>query len=257
MSLTQYADTWRLVGDWRSFREFRRLENPPGRLRSSEALVQVRFRQLEGVPVRLRPQTEDDGLARAVFFRSYHLPPQSMDAGALECIWDLGANIGLTMAHMATRFPRARILGVELDVDNVKLCRENVTAWSDRCEVIHAGVWIADGTVAYERPAGREQSFHITQNAGAVPPAHAPAIALNTLLERTGREWIDYVKMDIEGAERPILKENTEWAARVRSIKVELHEGYSVDECIGDLERLGFQTEPISNHPAGVAGWRP
>jgi FkbM family methyltransferase len=256
VSLTEYRDTWRLVGDVRSFREFRRLENPPARLRRSGAPVTVRFRTLDPASVKLRPQTEDDGLARDVFFKSYHLPPAGIDPRELRHIWDLGANIGLTIAHMAAKFPRAQITGVELDADNAALCSKNISRWQDRCEVIAAGVWTSSGTVEYVRPTGRVQSFHVVDATGSMPSARAPAISLNALLERSGAVLIDYVKMDIEGAERAVLNENTEWASRVRSIKVELHNGYSVPECLTDLERLGFVAAPIPRHRAGVAGVR-
>ncbi len=257
VSLTEYPDTWRLVGDMRSFREFRRLENPPARLRRSGAPVTVRFRTLDPASVKLRPQTEDDGLARDVFFTSYHLPPAGIDPREVRYIWDLGANIGLTMAHLAAKFPGAHITGVELDADNAALCSENISRWHDRCEVVAAGVWTSSGTVEYERPTGRAQSFHVVDATGSTPSAHAPAISLNALLERSGAMLIDYVKMDIEGAERAVLNENTEWASRVRSIKVELHNSYSIPECLTDLERLGFVAAPIPRHHAGVAGVRP
>jgi FkbM family methyltransferase len=256
VSFTEYPDTWRLVGDIRSFREFRRLENPPKRLRRPSATVSVRFRALAPASVKLRPQTEDDGLTRDVFFTSYHMPPAGIDDRELRRIWDLGANIGLTMAHMATRYPNAHITGVELDADNAALCSENVSGWPDRCEVIAAGVWTSSGTVDYQRPTGRVQSFHVIDGAASGPTARAPAISLNALIERSGAVVIDYVKMDIEGAERAVLNENTEWASHVRSIKVELHGGYSITECLRDLERLGFVAAPIPRHHAGVAGVR-
>jgi FkbM family methyltransferase len=246
-----------LVDDWKSFWEFRRLENPPRRLREPGVTVNVRFRQLAGVPVKLRPHTEDDGLARDVFFPSYHLPPPPTNATAVSVIWDLGANVGLTMAHMATLFPQARIVGVELDEHNAALCRENIAPWSNRSEVIHAGVWAIDGTVGYERPSGRAQSFHVVKDAASAMLPEAPAISLSALLERTGGGLVDYVKMDIEGAERLVLNENTAWAANVLAIKVELHDGYTMPECIKDLERLGFAATRIPRHKAGVVGIRP
>ena len=49
------------------------------------------------------------------------------------------------------------------------------------------------------------------------------------------------VKMDIEGAERDVLRQNTEWAALVRTILVEIHEPYDVSSCCTDLARLGFE----------------
>lgn len=243
----------------------RRLENPRDGPRS-RATVEVRFRGLNGVPVKLRPGTQDDGLATDVFLKRHHLPPEAaIEAARPSTILDLGANIGITMAHMATLFPLARIVGVELDAANAALCAENVSAWRDRCEVIQAAVWVDDGTVNYERDEGQEQSYRVENaNAGdqaskpASTAAHAsaPAISLSTLIERCGAEWIDYVKMDIEGAESRVLKENTEWVARVRSIKVEVHQPYSVKECTADLERLGFTPTPIAKRRGGVTGIR-
>ena len=254
IALTQYPDTWRLTADWSSFLEYRRLENPPLRMSNGSHEVRVRFREMPDVALRLRPGTEDDSLAKDALFRRHHLPPASLSPNELQTIWDLGANVGLTMAHMATLFPCAHIVGVELDGDNAALCRENIAAWRDRCELVHAGVWTSDGTVEYARDPGRAQSFHVASGQAS---ASAPAISLNTLLERTGAERVDYVKMDIEGAEAQVLTQATEWAQRVRSIKVEIHGSYTVEQCIEDLERLGFGTEAIPTHRGGVVGIRP
>jgi FkbM family methyltransferase len=253
IALTQYPDTWRLTADWPSFLEYRRLENPPRRMLDGGHRVSVRFREMSDVALRLRPGTEDDSLAKDALFRRHHLPPASLAPEEIRTIWDLGANVGLTMAHMAALYPLARIVGVELDADNAALCRENIAAWPDRCELIHAGVWPTDGTVEYARHPGRAQSFHIASEQAS---ASAPAISLNTLLERTGTGRVDYVKMDIEGAEERVLKEATEWAQRIRSIKVEIHGSYTVERCIEDLKRLGFRTEAIPKHRGGVLGIR-
>ena len=64
------------------------------------------------------------------------------------------------------------------------------------------------------------------------------------------------MKMDIEGAERRVLRENTEWAASVHAIKVELHPPYSVSDCSADLQKLGFKTAVDRKHPACVIGTR-
>ena len=133
-----------------------------------------------------------------------------------EKILDLGANIGMTMAHLAVLYPSARIVGVELDAENAALCRENLRPWADRCTIVEAAAWTADGAVRYERRRGYEQGFHVTSESGN---ATAPAISLNTLLARHGWDQVDFVKMDIEGAEQQVLRRATQWAERVRSIK--------------------------------------
>jgi len=83
-----------------------------------------------------------------------------------------------------------------------------------------------------------------------------PALSMNTLIAKYAPDrMIDYVKMDIEGAERQVLKENTEWMAHVRCIKVELHD-YQKEECIADLRQLGLQTLADTNHWTTVIGIR-
>jgi len=66
------------------------------------------------------------------------------------------------------------------------------------------------------------------------------AVSLNTLLARRGPP--DYVKVDVEGGERQLLNEATDWALCVRCISVECHPPYRLGDCVADLERLGFDT---------------
>jgi hypothetical protein len=60
--------------------------------------------------------------------------------------------------------------------------------------------------------------------------------------------------MDIEGAESRVLTRNTAWSRKVKCIKVEVHEPYSVHECVRDLGRLGFATQVDAWHWASVTG---
>lgn len=78
---------------------------------------------------------------------------------------------------------------------------------------------------------------------------------MNTLVgQYAAHQIVDYIKMDIEGAERDVLRLNTEWATRVRCIKVELHGGYTKAQCIGDLSALGFEAWADSNFAYCVVG---
>lgn len=202
--------------------------------------VPIALRILDGRSVRLRPGTSDIWTLETLL-PPVHLPPPEVSGGRVGLIWDLGANIGLTIAHAAVRFPSARIVGVELDEGNASLCRSNTSPWRDRCEVIRSGVWTTDGEISYASLGPREQQgMHVEPEGG---DSVAPALSLNTLAARLAPgDRVDFVKMDIEGAEREVLNANTEWAERVRSIKVEVHEPYTVEACAGDLARLGFTT---------------
>lgn len=248
----------RLVVGTSSQREFRRLEHRGAATNTNDPPVGVRVRVLDGRPVWVRPGTTDASTLVDTFWWAYHLPPKEMDLGQMHTIWDLGSNVGFTVAHFAQLCPAARVVGVELDGTNAAMARTNVTPWAERCEVVQAGVWTEDGTVSYRRDQGQEYGFRVAPliQDDSEPNASAPALSLNSLLAEKGRGRIDFVKMDIEGAESRVLRENTEWAASVTAIKVEIHDPYSVPDCIADLHRLGFDTRADDKHPACVVGVR-
>lgn len=213
--------------------------------------LKVHVRSLGGASVEIRPNTSDREVLWATFVGQHHLVPAEIDPRTVRVIWDLGANIGLTAAHFAERHLAARVYAVELSATAADAAVSNTRPWSDRCTVIHGAVWYEDGHVPFHAAPGNEEAAHVVESV-ADATDHAPAFALNTLLAE--HDQVDYVKMDIEGAERQVLRRNTEWARRVRSIKVEVHQPYSVAECRADLEALGFQTRLELSHWASVVG---
>lgn len=237
----------RVTSDRRSLRTFARLARARDQ---AGAPARLRLRPLGGHEVLVRPGTSDVGTVWGTFARQYHLPPPEL--GVPDTIWDLGANIGLTMAHFAHLFPRARVLGVELDQDNVGLADRNTAAWGDRCEIIHAAVWASDGEVRYRGWAGGTSNYHVT-GAGEGTPVRA--VSLAGLIREHARP-VDYLKVDVEGAERELLRDGAGWAEDVRCLKVELHGDYEVEECEADLRRLGFEAWRDPNHWACVVGLR-
>jgi FkbM family methyltransferase len=238
----------RVTSDRQSLRTYARLADDRGE-EPGDSARQLRIRALGGHPVLVRPGTSDLSIVWTTFARRYHLPPPEI--GAPGIIWDLGANIGLTMAHFACLFPQARVLGIELDEHNVSMARQNVAAWSDRCEVIHAAVWPGDGEVRYLGWGGTSH-FQVRDAPEGTP---VRALSLATLL-RERRESVDYLKVDIEGAERAVLQDGSTWAQNVRCVKVELHGDYGVEDCEADLRRLGYRTLPDLAHVTSVIGIR-
>jgi FkbM family methyltransferase len=222
--------------------------------------VELRLKPLGGTPVAVRPGTADVDTVWAAFMRGPHRPPEHVARAGPRLIWDLGCNIGLTMADLAVRFPDAEIVGVELDEANVRLARANLAPWGERCRVIHAAVWPEDGEVWYHSWAGATSGYRVAtpeRQATREGPV-APAVSLLSLLAAEGGEdhWVDYVKVDVEGAEAHLLRENTGWADGVGALKVEVHQPYTVDECLADVRALGFAASRDSRHPACVVGVR-
>jgi FkbM family methyltransferase len=196
----------------------------------------VRFLPLDGNALELRPGTTDALVAVETFAGGYHLPVYATP----RRVWDLGANIGATVASLAATFSEAEITGVELLDENAALAERNVRPWQERCSIVTAAAWTTSGTVQIRVPPANQVGAKVSDQG----ELSVLAISLNDLLCKTGPP--DYVKMDVEGAEKALLVEHTAWAAEVGEIRVECHGSYGIADCERDLQRLGFRTEP---HP--------
>jgi FkbM family methyltransferase len=240
-SVLAYPDTLRLAADRQTFRNLGRLHRSTTRWPSDVGTVALRIRGLGGLPLHVRPETSDTIVLRDTFLvKAAHLPPRELEGERLELIFDLGAHIGSTAAHLAVEHPEAKIVAVELDPETAAVCRTNLAAFDGRCILEEGAVWFEDGEVAFESGGEDTVASRAVEDGGS---GRRPALSLDTLVARhagaTGR--VDYVKMDIEGAEREVLRRNTGWAERVRSIVVEPHPPYSEQECLDDLRALGFR----------------
>lgn len=222
---------YRAAEDASSFMALLRAAHPHAK-QQPDVIETVRMRGLPGIDLRIRRGTTDPEVVVSTFLGRFHIPPSGVRDPRI--IWDLGANIGLTMAHMASAFPEARIVGVELDPCNAALARLNVSQWRDRCEVLAAAVWPDDGEVHFEIYPGEEDGAAVAAGGRYV----ASAISLDSLRARVGPA--DFVKMDVEGTESKLLTRSTGWADHVRCLAVECHPPYSLEQGLQDLTALGF-----------------
>jgi FkbM family methyltransferase len=165
-------------------------------------------------------------------------------------ILDLGANVGYTMVDFALRHPTARVIGVELDRDNAVLASRNVAPFGGRCTVLHSAVWTANGTVRYGMGVPPEGEWGYRVGGGA---EEAPAVRVETLLDRLGVGRVAFLKMDIEGAELELFSDGAAWLSRVDALYVEVHSSHRTpSEALAPvLERAGLRTRP---HPAQAKG---
>jgi FkbM family methyltransferase len=223
---------------WRSFRGVTAGQPRP-----------LRLRVLGGSVVWCRP-SRDVWTLKHTFIERFHLPPVDLPNAAI--IVDLGSNVGYTVAHLAWLYPQARVLGVEMDAGNLELARRNTANFGPRVQLVHAAVWNYDGVVRYS--GKHDDAFRVNEHAdgGVNEISTAPARRLSTLLDEWGADRVDYVKMDIEGAEAVVLAGALDWAERVRSLKIELHPPADHEGVRAVLERNGYRTWSDPRHPACI-----
>ena len=236
-----YLRVFPSFGDVRRFREVA--------YRGGSQQVEVRVRAAGSHALRIRPRTSDAAVLWDTFHEQFHLPPLALRPDAV--IFDLGANVGFTALHLAKVHPQARVIAVELDRGNFEVARHH-TRELPRVTVVNAAVWSEDGSVSYDSSAS-EWGFHVENAAkSGASMVTAAAKTMGTLMAEYGVADVDYIKMDIEGAEWPVLSTAGPWLDRVKSMKVELHQKFNenatYENCTRVLEARGFRCSRDDRH---------
>ncbi len=221
--------------------------------------VPVRIRPLGNEPVWCRPGTKDAVVLWATFHGRHHLPPARLRR---ECvILDLGANAGYTPLHFAHLYPQARIVAVEMDAGNCLMASRNLDRVKDRCVLVNAAVWSSDGEVRYAGP--NEESYRVLDRGEAGGPAarSVPSRTVRSILDGNGIDVVDFMKMDVEGAESEILRGTVDWAPRVMSMKIEVHRPEEFEPLSRTLSAAGYLCRRDESHACCVyaarRGWMP
>jgi FkbM family methyltransferase len=203
----------------------------------------TRFADQLGRSVQLRPETTDEQIFHEAFVKEFHLPPEDIEPAT---VLDLGCNIGLTVAHYEALWPDAEIVGIDLDAGNCRVAERNCV----RARILNLAVSAASGTQTY---TGDEAWSLRLDDAGDRTVEGRTLDELTALFDRR----VDFVKMDIEGAEWDVLKAPGAWPERVGSLLVEVHgtEGRreaGVEEFSRYLRDLGFTCRRHEAHWSAV-----
>lgn len=179
-------------------------------------------------------------------------------------ILDLGSNIGCTILDFKKEYPTSRVIGCEMDWDNYNLAVKNCSRCTN-VEIINNALWYEDGTVNYYKgnnSYSNPDSYSITRNvvtsnSKSVSLVSVGSVSVNSLVKIFSIEKIDYVKMDIEGAELEVIQNNNEWLRLVKQIKIEYHRGEKDAEKINEiLISNGFTSFKADDHPSTIIAFR-
>src|SRR5262249_22726286 len=164
-------------------------------------------------------------------------------------IVDGGANAGYVSLYYASRYPRARIIGIEPDRSNFELAHENCAPYP-QVEVIHAGLWSRDTTLEIQEPRSGWRSWALqTREAGSGAADGVEGISIPALLRRIGEETIDVLKLDIEGSEGQLFSDGpARWLAAVGVVVVEPHGDKAERTVRGALDRASFAQLNTEGH---------
>jgi FkbM family methyltransferase len=176
-------------------------------------------------PFYLRVATSDVAAHEDIFVNGQY---DFATAATPDVIVDAGANIGLASIWFANRFPHARILAIEPEQSNFELLRQN-TAPYDSITPVQAAIWGENRELTVVDPGSNKWGFMTRGDGDAQPlpaePCHrVRGVTVEQIMAEHDIEFIDILKMDIEGAEREVFQDASRWIDKVGTLIVELHE---------------------------------
>ncbi len=225
--------------------------------------LSLRIRELGRLPVLLRLGTNDFSTLKYVYIDKFHLPTIDM-LESPKTILDIGCNVGYTLLHYSYKYPKAEIVGYEMDEDNVKQARKNVGATAANVSIVHSAVSSHDGNVLYDKNFRACDSYSISKH-GSQPQCDSEIMvasaSMHSVVKSFGSKRINYLKMDIEGEELNIFRNDQDltWLDLVDSLNIEVHSDIQVAAAVSSLiERFGFNCRfaPISPVCCTVHAWR-
>jgi FkbM family methyltransferase len=190
------------------------------------------------------------GLYRIWGVCEYGIRPK--DAKKFRVVVDIGAHIGYFSVFLGVLNPKCHVLSYEIDKGNFEKLKQNINNCGALNVIpIHSAVTDKCGFVNYF--SGRDCSeFSTTKisfsnsativNEGLIAVGTVNSITLNDVIEGNNLDYVDFLKLDCEGAEFEILYSTTkENFKKIKAIGGEYHEygRQTVHELIDYLSTSG------------------
>lgn len=152
---------------------------------------------------------------------------------------DCGANMGTSVLYFKWLYPNAKLYAFEPDAAIFEVLQQNVT--NNKLSDVHLfnnAVWTNNSTMFFEQNNAQSGKLIFTENNMKVD-----CIRLKDFMK--DHAHIDFLKLDIEGAELPVLKDIAAELGRVKHLFIEYHSAVNqpqnLSELLQILEKEGFR----------------
>lgn len=169
-----------------------------------------------------------------IFIEEVYQQQLPLDAYIIDC----GSNIGLSIIYIKQLCPTATVVGFEPDEKNFDLLQKNLQSFQLTNVILHkAAVWTENKLLQFTVTGTMGSSISSTATAKTIP---VEGIRLKDLLIKK----VDFLKIDIEGAEYDVLKDIEPELKFVQNLFIEYHGSFSQNNELTDmlsiLVRSGF-----------------
>lgn len=150
-------------------------------------------------------------------------------------IVDCGSNIGLSALYYKLEYPNAIVHCIEADPEIAKILTSNLNRNNFEAEVIPKAAWVHNNGVSFSSEGSDSGSV----GQGDV---HIDSLDLAEYLSKF--DEIDFLKIDIEGAENTVIPHCAEQLKKVKTMFLEYHGSFTeeqkLNELLSVLKNAGF-----------------
>lgn len=160
------------------------------------------------------------------------------------CIIDAGSNIGITSLFFMDFFHSAKIIAVEPDEENFQVLNYNLKEKKNfELIKVKGAIWSSNSKIKVVKDFRDKSdwSFRVEESTAT---DSLQAYTINDLMTQNNFNYIDILKIDVEGAEKEIFKygySNLNFLNKTKCIAIEIHDEFECREEIDlILEHYGF-----------------
>jgi len=162
-------------------------------------------------------------------------------------IIDGGANIGLSIIYLKTLYPNAKIIAFEPDEKVFQTLQRNLQSFDvSNVELYQAALWSANTSLSFVAEGSDSGRL------GNAEKAESITVEARRLKEFLAQK-VDFLKLDIEGAELEVLEDCVDELKNVANLFVEYHsfveQPQKIDRLFNILLTAGFR---VNAHPCNT-----
>ncbi|HVF81639.1 MAG TPA: FkbM family methyltransferase [Flavisolibacter sp.] len=155
-------------------------------------------------------------------------------------IIDCGANMGVSVLFFSKEFPQARIIAFEPEEAIYEVLQKNMETYGlHNVEIHKKAVWDSESVLSFSTDHAMGGS--VTNTFSNEVPVKVQTVRLADYLQ----EPVEFLKLDIEGAEYTVLKDCEPLLKNVQKVFVEYHSFFNkeqkLEEILAMLKRAGFR----------------
>ena len=229
-------------------------------LNSKACPLILKVRMLDGTLIFYRPDTTDEDILCPRYRRHRFFPPE-YQVGSSDIILDVGAHIGIFTVLAARQAPLGKVFALEAEQENFTILERNIAA-NGLTNVFSQQLALSGGN-------GTVKLFRSSDNWGhsLYPPAagvpskgydEVAAASLASFFVTHEIQRIDFMKMNVEGAEYDILLATPrEVLCSIAAMVVEFHPvaNHDLDGLVDRLHECGFAIRVVRSRIETGKGW--